>query len=172
MNRYLSEVCDLWALSQMHRTKSKFNQFVQVNSTPLTPKHSNMFYIEPQLPRIEINVDAENNNYQIGKLIFESQVKTNYPENNIVSSSFYCTRKSKSNITIIIVHGWRMNSIHRLEKMFLKDFLAMQYNIYFPVLPYHLERKPNGSFNGEYLISANIERTLLAIKQAVSDYGH
>jgi len=89
MNRYLLEVCDLWTLLQMHRAKSKFSQFVQVNSTPLTPKHCNMFYIEPQIPRIEINVDAENDNYQIGKLTFESQVKTDYPENDIVSSSFY-----------------------------------------------------------------------------------
>lgn len=47
---------------------------------------------------------------------------------------------------------------------------SLKWNMYYFTLPYHFERKPDQSlFSGEYMVSANIERTVQATRQAVAD---
>lgn len=46
----------------------------------------------------------------------------------------------------------------------------LKWNMYYFTLPYHFDRKPNQSlYSGEYMVSANVERTVEATRQAVAD---
>lgn len=73
-------------------------------------------------------------------------------------------------MNIILVHGWRMKNWDKIKKMFLRKFKHEGFNIYFYTLPYHLNREPaNSLYSGELMISANIERTLAAVYQAVAE---
>lgn len=48
--------------------------------------------------------------------------------------------------------------------------MELGWNTYYFTLPYHFEREPNESlFSGEYMVSAHLERTVQASKQAVVD---
>ncbi|MHB8062265.1 MAG: hypothetical protein ACYDG2_06480 [Ruminiclostridium sp.] len=63
-----------------------------------------------------------------------------------------------------------MDNYKYIESIYLKSFINLGYNIYHFVMPYHFERNSNNSLNnGELMVTSNIDRTLLSIKQAVSD---
>lgn len=63
-----------------------------------------------------------------------------------------------------------MDSNERVKKIFHNHMTTLKWNMYYFTLPYHFERKPDQSlFSGEYMVSANIERTVQATRQAVAD---
>lgn len=54
--------------------------------------------------------------------------------------------------------------------MLLEPMHAEGHNLFFVDLPHHMNRKsPESGFGGEYMISANIGRTILSVQQAVQD---
>lgn len=64
-----------------------------------------------------------------------------------------------------------MDSLDRIKKMFNNRIMNdLEWNMYYFTLPYHFQRKPEQSlYNGEYMISADINRTVQSIRQAVVD---
>ena len=79
------------------------------------------------------------------------------------------SNKTKENVSVIMIHGWRSEELNRLEHVFLNDFKKNQYNIYRYILPYHMDRCDKSNYGGEYFYSANINRTLKSIMQSVND---
>ena len=63
-----------------------------------------------------------------------------------------------------------MDSIDRIDNIFLLSFMQKGFDIYHFTLPHHFDRATAESlYNGELMVSANVDRTLLSIQQAVSD---
>jgi dienelactone hydrolase len=63
-----------------------------------------------------------------------------------------------------------MGDTESTDKIFLKPFMNLGFSVYHITLPYHFVREPKESlYTGELMISTNIDRSLLSVKQAVTD---
>lgn len=162
-SKYISFLVDYGVLYGIHKVKSKELQFKHNYQIP----GETDFFPEPLLPDIQLKVKETKRQCKIGTYSFNSQIKSEHHVNNIVQSEFNEYENAGANV--IVINGWRADGIEGAANLFLKPFCERKFNVYFYSLPYHLHRVPEGSYNGEYFISANIGRTLLAVKQAVTD---
>ena len=98
-------------------------------------------------------------------LRFPSNVTTPYAENNLVHARFYPAGKNDK--AVIISPQWNANEeshvalCHALNRFGIS---ALRLS-----LPYHDWRRPAELQRADYLISANIGRTIQAVRQAVHD---
>lgn len=118
------------------------------------------FYFEPTLPKIQ---------FENGKLKFESQVENEFCNKDAIFYTNSHSNKKNIDTSVIMIHGWRSEKLNRLEEVFLDDFKKLEYATYSYILPFHMDRCPNGCYSGEYFYSANINRTLKSFMQAVND---
>ena len=72
---------------------------------------------------------------------------------------------------VIFVHGWQMKGFDRVKKIIHDSIMNnLGWNMYYYTLPYHLERQPEESlYSGEFMVSANINRTVESTRQAIVD---
>lgn len=170
MNKYLSQLIDRYYLFDLHRKKSESSHFYKGISLPPSVDELNTFYPAPNTPKIIFEQQDFCGDYCIGKYKYESEIKDNGTSNNYSTGNYYKNAAKKQPVSVILVHGWRMNSLSRINNIYLKPFMDLEYNIYTFTLPHHFERTPEASlYSGEYMVSANIDRTLVSIKQAVTD---
>nr|WP_301553574.1 alpha/beta hydrolase [Desulfuribacillus alkaliarsenatis] len=170
MNKLLSKVIDYYALSKLHKKRSKAPQFSHLLKEPLKVLDIYRYYPVPDVPRISFIKSIQENGYETGSFSYQSEIDSGNATNDIVTGRYCINENKNKSISIILVHGWRASNYSRIEKMFLADLKKHGYNIYLFALPYHLSRTPEHSlYSGEYMISANIDRTFMAIKQAVTD---
>jgi len=170
LNKYLSRIIDTYALMDLHKNKSKTFHFYKGIDTPPSLDEINTFYPVPNIPEITFEQQDFCENYRIGKYKYKSEIIDNGTSNDYSMGSYYKSNTCKQHVSVILVHGWRMNSFSRIFNIYLKQFMEMEYNIYAFTLPYHFERTPETSlYSGEYMVSANVDRTLISIKQAVTD---
>ena len=166
MNRLLAEIIDNYALYQLHRNKSTKSHFSNTGVIP-TLEDPNLFYFKPQSPDVVFKDMNEYANYKTGTFKYKSEIE-NEKCNEYATGVFY-ENKLRSPLNVVLVHGWRQDT-ERIKAIYLKPFIDHGYNMYFITLPYHTERQNNNPlYNGEFMISANIERTLSSIRQAVVD---
>lgn len=167
--RILHGFLDNIGLKDLHKNKSIGSQFANPSSK-VTITNKNNFYLEPEIPIVELKEESIKGSYGIGKFSFKSEINNNV--SNKYASGMYFLNKEKpnNNVNCIIVHGWRMTNLEPIYKMFTDNLINEGYNIYYYTLPYHFEREPKESmFNGELMVGANIDRTLLSVRQVVSD---
>ncbi|WP_418790346.1 alpha/beta hydrolase [Phosphitispora sp. TUW77] len=172
MNKQLAKLIDHIGLSLLHRQKSKKSHFfVDFSEIPIPDQNAlKDFYLVPDLPNIKLKELHAEPSYKIWKYYYDSQLSTEDDRTNINTGLFYENQSNNNPRHIIFVHGWRMDDFKKIENIFLATFKRLGYNMYFLTLPYHHERASTHSlYNGELMISANINRTLLAVKQAVTD---
>ncbi|RCX20841.1 hypothetical protein DFR58_10143 [Anaerobacterium chartisolvens] len=167
MNKILADFIDKYALYMLHRKRSSFWQFK--NSIEET-EYFDVFYSSPDLPDIKFQEKDQLNGYSMGRYSFKSQMSTVDICNINSSGLYYRSNEGKNSVNVICINGWRSSSHKKLQSIYLKEFMKLNYNIYFVTLPYHMERNSSHAlYDGEFMISADIDRTLLAIKQAVLD---
>lgn len=170
MNKYLSRFIDTYSLMDLHKNKSKSFHFYKGLDVPPSLDEINTFYPVPNIPEITFEQRDFCGNYSTGKYKYKSEITDNGASNDYSTGSYYKSLTHKQPVSVILVHGWRMNSFNRIFNIYLKPFMELEYNIYTFTLPHHFERTPETSlYNGEYMVSANIDRTLISIRQAVTD---
>jgi len=170
MNKYLSKFIDKWLLMDLHRNRSKSFQFYKGTETPVSLDKLNSFYSTPPIPDITFIQQDFLKDYSIGKYKFKSEINSNGSSNDFSTGNYYKTPSREQNISVIFVHGWRMDSFNRIFDIYLNSFMENKYNIYTFTLPHHFERSSENSlYNGEFMVSANIDRTLLSLRQTISD---
>ena len=170
MNKYFSELIDNYSLYDLHKRRSTHSHFY--NGVVSVPKieDNDAFYALPAVPNMKFSQQSNINNYSKGIYKYESQVKNNQNSNNYSTGTYYINNTSKAGTSVILVHGWRMDSVDRIDKIFLKPFMQSGFDIYHFTLPHHFDRATAESlYNGELMVSANVDRTLLSIQQAVFD---
>lgn len=169
LNKLLAEIFDYYALYQLHKERSKASHYRNMN-LPVLIEELNSFYAKPKVPNIQFKHSMEQKNYLVGNYKFTSEIQDNGICNEFSIGTYYKYKNDNHAPNVILVHGWRMKSTDRINKIYLKCFLDLGYNVYHFTLPYHFDRNVNDSlYNGELMISTDIERTLLSVKQAVTD---
>ncbi len=110
--------------------------------------------------------DASDHSFELrdGWLTFPSDVATDVAENNIVWAKV--TASGKRDRALVIFHHWNATRRNRQIAGFLSSRGITVIEI---AMPYHFERSRPGSLYADYMISANLGRTVQALRQAVWD---
>lgn len=107
----------------------------------------------------EARIDAED-----GWLRFPSAVRTGVPVNDRVTAKI--THNGASQRALIVFHHWNASSRQSaLASYFSRTGLA----VVEVAMPYHFERSRPGAAHADYMLSANLGRTLQSLRQAVVD---
>lgn len=121
------------------------------------------FYQLPALSHLEVKTENE----RIQVVSFPSSIQTIHLTNNQVWCRVYLARQPVHDM--VFLHGLYEDNLD-IYTYFFSLLIEQGINVYLMQLPYHYDRKPEGSlFSGEYFWSANIGRNAQAFKQAVYD---
>lgn len=155
----------------MHKDRSKENQYhIDFDHAPTNIDRDVFFEVPSSLADIDLNITSKENGYSIGEFGFESLIPSgDHPNDYVRGESFLNEVGNKPNV--IFVHGWRMKGFDRVKKIFHDSIMNnLGWNMYYYTLPYHLERQPEASlYSGEFMVSANINRTVESTRQAIVD---
>lgn len=97
-------------------------------------------------------------------LRFPSELPTDVEENNIVWARI--TDSESSARVLVIFHHWNASSRNRQIASF---FSKRGITVVEIAMPYHFERSRPGSSHADYMLSANLGRTIQSVRQAVLD---
>jgi predicted alpha/beta-fold hydrolase len=168
MNKWLSVLFDKMGLHSLHRKKSVHTQFRNDMDLQAFTDNRNLasFYQLNKIPNILFEL-ADHKDSPAGSFHYNSPIHSGDPDNDLARGICYLNQNGEEPVHVIIVHGWRSDSLNKFKSIFLKQMQHKGYNVYFPTLPYHFDRASRSLYSGEYMISANVERTITAIRQAV-----
>lgn len=97
-------------------------------------------------------------------LKFPSDISTDIEENNVVWAKI--TESGSFDQALVIFHHWNASSRNRqIASFFAKRGIA----VVEIAMPYHFERSRPGSPHADYMLSANLGRTIQSVRQAVLD---
>ena len=97
-------------------------------------------------------------------LRFTAPVKTLYPENNLVNARWFPARGRRA---IVLLPHWNADAIAYVSLCKLLNMLGI--SVLRLSMPYHDIRMPAEISRADYAVSANIGRTLDAVRQGVVD---
>ncbi|QYA17551.1 dienelactone hydrolase-related enzyme [Rhizobium sp. AB2/73] len=99
-----------------------------------------------------------------GWLKFPSDIATDVDENNIVWAKI--TESASSKKALVIFHHWNADARNaQIATLFSRRGIT----VIEIAMPYHFERSRPGSLYADYILSANLGRTLQSMRQAVCD---
>jgi dienelactone hydrolase len=101
---------------------------------------------------------------QDGWLKFPSDISTDVEENNVVLANI--TESGSLDQAMVIFHQWNASARNRQIANF---FSQRGITIVEIAMPYHFERSRPGSVYADYMLSANLGRTIQSVRQAVWD---
>ena len=97
-------------------------------------------------------------------LKFPSDISTDVEENNVVWAKI--TDSESFDRALVIFHHWNASSWNRQIASF---FAKRGITVVEVAMPYHFERSRPGSLHADYMLSANLGRTIQSVRQAVLD---
>mgnify|MGYP001172822001 CR=1 FL=1 len=97
-------------------------------------------------------------------LNFPSDISTDVDENNVVWAKI--TDSGSFDRVLVIFHHWNASSRNRQIAGVLSKRGITVVEI---AMPYHFERSRPGSLHADYMLSANLGRTIQSVRQAVLD---
>ncbi|SEP33829.1 hypothetical protein SAMN05216228_10925 [Rhizobium tibeticum] len=95
---------------------------------------------------------------------FRSDISTDVAENNVVWAKI--TTSGSLDKALVIFHHWNARTRNAQIAGFLSRCGITVIEI---AMPYHFERSRPGSLHADYMLSANLGRTIQALRQAVYD---
>ncbi|MGB8816813.1 MAG: dienelactone hydrolase-related enzyme [Rhizobiaceae bacterium] len=101
---------------------------------------------------------------QDGWLKFPSDISTDVEENNVVLAKI--TESGSFDQAMVIFHQWNAGARNRQIANFFSQRGITVVEI---AMPYHFERSRPGSVYADYMLSANVGRTIQSVRQAVWD---
>ena len=111
-------------------------------------------------PKLEAKVKGTNGEF----LRFTSPVKTPYPEDNLVNARWF---PAKGRRAIVLLPHWNADAIAYLGLCRVMNMMGIA--VLRLTMPYHDIRMPAEITRADYAVSANIGRTLDAVRQGVVD---
>jgi dienelactone hydrolase len=102
-------------------------------------------------------------------LRFTSPVRTPYPENNLVNARWFpvAAKSGKGRRAVILLPHWNADAVSYVALCKLLNRLGIA--VLRLSMPYHDIRMPAEISRADYAVSANIGRTLDAVRQGVTD---
>ncbi|RUX13918.1 dienelactone hydrolase-related enzyme, partial [Mesorhizobium sp. M2A.F.Ca.ET.042.01.1.1] len=99
-----------------------------------------------------------------GWLKFPSDIATDIAANNVVWAKV--TESGSRDRAMVIFHHWNASARNRQIASF---FSWLGITVVEIAMPYHFERSRPGSLHADYMLSANLGRTIQSIRQGVLD---
>jgi hypothetical protein len=131
-----------------------------------TVADSARFYTPPQSQKNDFTLDPAQGDYHW--LSYPSGVVTPYAQNNLVSARFFpAASKGPHKRAVIVAPQWNAQEdshVALCRTLNRCGIAALRLS-----LPYHDGRRLDGFTRADYMISANIGRTMQAVQQAVHD---
>jgi dienelactone hydrolase len=125
------------------------NREIQVFSTRAVPD-----------PKLETKVKGTSGEF----LRFTSPVATPYPENNLVNARWFPARGRRA---VVLLPHWNADAIAYVSLCRVLNLMGIA--VLRLTMPYHDIRMPAETSRADYAVSANIGRTLDAVRQGVTD---
>lgn len=95
---------------------------------------------------------------------FPSDVSTDVDQNNVVWAKI--TESGSFDHAMVIFHHWNATARNR---QIAKFFSRRGITVFEIAMPYHFERQRPGSLHADYMLSANLGRTVQSVRQGVLD---
>ena len=105
---------------------------------------------------------------KVSKIAFATPRSSGFPENDRAVAYFTQNTDRKSRIATVFLHPWTSKSLV-VELLMCRYFARQGVDSIMLVLPYHMERSPNGSFSGEYTLRGDPSMVPGRFVQAVSE---
>lgn len=133
------------------------------------PYDPEAFFASPgSTPDVKFVRTAKRFSYDIHHFTFPSYVRTPHPENNTVHGRLYEIHGRPAAPTVIVLHGWHMENYNFFD-YYCRLLADAGFNSILIDLPYHINRRADGHFHGEFTFSEDAVLTLLVMKQCVVD---
>ena len=97
-------------------------------------------------------------------LRFTSAVESPYPENNLMNARWFPARGHRA---VIVMPQWNADGIS--HNGLCRIFNALGISALRMSMPYHDIRRPAGITRADYAVSANVGRTIHAVRQGIAD---
>jgi hypothetical protein len=102
------------------------------------------------------------------RMIFDSPIKSGDPANDVVPFKWFTGSRDASRMFLLFVPGWGRRS-QGFEEEMCRRWADQGIDTGLMTKPYHQARAPEGSFSGEYFISANMFWTIANFRQCVAE---
>ncbi|TCP70412.1 alpha/beta hydrolase family protein [Baia soyae] len=171
MNKYLSVLVDSIVLTNFCRKKSRQSQFQPVSGSVYEPTEEGLglAFPKPILDDIQLKPAGIFTEYEMGTYSYASGIELDLRQ-KLSQGEYYLQKNKDQQVHVIVIHGWKSDGLNRGKQLFLDSFSALGYNLFFVMLPHHMNRMDvRSDYSGEYMISAHIERTIQAFQQAVTE---
>lgn len=102
-----------------------------------------------------------------GRLTYPSALVTPHPDNNIVRCGFFPARERQGRAAVLVMPQWNADPgghVGLCKLLAWNGISALRLS-----LPYHDDRMPPELHRADYIVSANIARTVQVCRQAVLD---
>ncbi|MBL0386808.1 alpha/beta fold hydrolase [Tumebacillus sp. ITR2] len=170
IKKLFAKTLDHFGISFLYRERSKVRHCKPGIGFP--SDNFDEFYNTPDVPDLNLHRETQRSDgYEVGRFDFESPLTSTHPENDGARGEYYIRHdKQPSNrVSVVVIHGWRMEHLERVHKMFTKSFLQAGYDLYFPTAPYHFDRALPGSYSGEHLVTADLDHSVRSMRQTTSE---
>jgi len=121
-----------------------------------------------ECPLVEITDTTHRSHYDIHRFRFGSFIETPHDDNNTVYGRLYEQHGRPDAPAVVVLHGWRMESYLFFDK-YCRQFVRLGYNAALLDLPYHMNRRVQNSFHGEFTFTDDAVFTLEVMRQSVQD---
>ena len=136
---------------------------------PSEPSVPERFRLEPAVFSYELEPVLSTPRYSVSRLRFPSPVTTADPENNVVHAEFFRpigTGPRRPGVIVLHILGADFPLSRYMSARLADRGVAAL----FVKLPYYGERRPaSGGLDGKRFLSADIERTVTAMRQGICD---
>jgi dienelactone hydrolase len=127
------------------------------------------FYEYPSTrPTFTVRLAEVRERYLIYSVTYPSLVRTEYPVNNEVPAFYYQPRRNGKVPAIVMLHSYGTRGAD-VERKLCGHLADRGIACILPFLPYHYVRTPRGHESGALMISADVDRTIQAVRQAMID---
>lgn len=127
------------------------------------------FFANPgKVPEVTIHTVKKRSGYTLTRFDFKSFVETPHTVNNTVHCRLYKINGKATAPTIIVLHGWQMESYTFLD-YYCRFVVREGFNAVLMNLPYHMSRRAPKSHHGEFTFSDDTVLTIKVMKQCIWD---
>lgn len=120
------------------------------------------------VPEIAMLDAVRRGTYDIHKLRFQSFIESPHQFNDRVHFRFYERHGEPDAPAVIVLHGYRMENYMVFDR-YCRLMVRRGYNAALVDLPYHMSRRPPGTYHGEFTFSDDGVLTLRVMQQSVLD---
>lgn len=174
MNRIVTHLAEKWVeLGYSILTFGTPNSFQVPDETSnawYTSSPDDFYAVPDGVPDLQFRPLAEANGERLARFHFPSSFTSPHPQNNTVYGLADLHTAGEARAALIFLHGHMMTRATLFPLLwYARTAIRGGYDVYYMNLPYHMLRKPTGTYSGQHSLNANVEGSAMAFRQGVQD---